>query len=63
MKGKWKIESNRINEKTMYRVYRLKDTAAVDHSGNREYEGGYVNNRGGAEELIKLLEQAEKEGE
>ena len=45
MKSEWKVTSNRINGKTMYGVYRLRDINAVDHSGNREYAGGYVSSR------------------
>ena len=45
MKGPWKVTSNLINGKTMYAVYRLKDVNEVDHSGNREFAGGYVEDR------------------
>lgn len=61
MKGKWKVTSNPINGKTMYAVYRLIDINAVDHSGNREYAGGWVHNRETvaivAEELNKRQEE------
>lgn len=43
MESKWKVESNPINGKTMYRVYRIRDTEETDHSGNREYASEYVS--------------------
>ena len=45
MKSEWRVTSNSINGKKMYAVYRLRDINAVDHSGNREYAGGYVSSR------------------
>lgn len=45
MKSKWKVTSNIINGKTMYGVYRQRDISETDHSGNRDYAGGYVDNR------------------
>lgn len=43
--SKWKVTSNYIGDKKMYAVYRLRDINAVDHSGNREYAGGWIENR------------------
>lgn len=48
MKGKWKVASNPINGEMRYIVYRLRDTSAIDHSGNREYAGEYVKNKAAA---------------
>lgn len=45
MKSEWKVTSNLINGQKVYGVYRLRDINAVDHSGNRDYAGGYVDNR------------------
>jgi len=45
MKGKWKVSSNPIGDKTMYIVCRIKNTSEVEHSGNREYYGDYIENR------------------
>ena len=45
MSSEWRVTSNFIEEQKMYQVYRLRDTAEVDHSGNREYHGDYVKNR------------------
>ena len=43
--GKWRVTSNPIGDRTLYRVYRIRDTSEVDHSGNREYDGDYVADR------------------
>ena len=43
----------------MYAVYRLKDINAVNHSGNREYAGKYVDSRGICEKLAKELNEQE----
>lgn len=45
MKNKWKVTSNYIGGRTMYGVYRLRNIDEVDHSGNREMAGGYVENK------------------
>jgi len=55
MKGEWKVTSNVINGKTMYAVFRLKDAAAVDHSGNREYAIEYMDDREKAMEVAEKL--------
>jgi hypothetical protein len=61
MHSEWKVTSNRINGETMYGVYRLKNKLDVDHSGNREYHGGYVSSREAAAtvaaELNKKMEE------
>lgn len=61
MKSEWRVTSNRINGQTMYGVYRLLDTRAVDHSGNREHFGGYMAEREWAEDLAKKLNYAESQ--
>lgn len=45
MKSEWRVTSNTINGIFMYAVYRIKDTNGVDHSGNREMAGGYIESR------------------
>lgn len=45
MPSEWRVTSNIINGQTMFRVYRIRNTKEVDHSGNREYHGDYVKNR------------------
>ena len=40
MKSKWFVASipiDPVNRIMMYQAQRIKDTSAVDHSGNREY--------------------------
>jgi hypothetical protein len=59
MKGKWEVTSNTINGRTMYAVYRLLDTEAVDHSGNREYAGAYVFDREACEKQAQALNERE----
>lgn len=54
MKGKWKVTSNPIDGKSLYRVYRIRDTGAVDHSGNREYYGDYTEDK---EEALSIADQ------
>jgi hypothetical protein len=53
--GKWKVERNGINNKSMFAVYRLKDTLAVDHSGNREYATGYMEDSAEAHEIAERM--------
>ena len=55
MTGKWKTERNVINSKPMFAVYRLKDTSAVDHSGNREYATGYMEDSVEAHEIAERM--------
>lgn len=43
----------------MYGVYRLLDTSAVDHSGNREHFGGYMKEKEWAQNLAKELNEKE----
>ena len=59
MKSEWKVTSNYIG-KTVYGVFRTIDINAVDHSGNREMSGGYVDSRKEAEELAKYLNALEE---
>lgn len=54
-KGEWKIESNYIDDKKMYRVYRTINPAETDHSGNREYATGYIEKRQDAEKAAECL--------
>jgi hypothetical protein len=43
--GKWKVASQYIGDTRMYAAYRLRDVNEVDHSGNREYAGEWIENR------------------
>lgn len=40
-----------------YAVYRIRDIDEVDHSGNRQYYGGYIEEKSEAEELARLLNE------
>lgn len=60
MQGKWKVTSDFIGDQKMYRVYRLRDTAKVDRSGNREFHGGYVKDRDLAAAEAAALNKEEK---
>ena len=45
MVGKWKVTANPVGGGMLYAVYRLRDVDAVDHSGNREYASGYIEDK------------------
>ena len=62
MKSAWKVTSNRVGMRTLYGVYRIKDTAEVDHSGNREMFGGYMDHRYEAIIIAEKLNDAESKG-
>ena len=59
MKSAWKVTSNRVGMRTLYGVYRIGDTNEVDHSGNREMCGDYVEDKSEAAYLAKKLNDAE----
>lgn len=61
MKSKWKVTSNYIGGQTMYGVYRIRDTGEVDHSGNREHYGGYLESREEAAVIAEELNTKERE--
>ena len=61
MKGEWKVTSNPIGGKTLYGVYRLIDINEVDHSGNREFAGEYIDDRHIAESVATSLNQMDEE--
>ena len=63
MKSEWRVTSNTINGKKMYAVYRLRDINAVDHSGNREFAGSYIDNMAAAEVIAKELNKQEEKSE
>ena len=60
MKSEWKVTSNSINGIKMYGVYRRLDVNAVDHSGNREYHGGYTLDRDEAQMIVDGLNVSEE---
>ena len=50
MKSEWKVSTNPIGPgEYVYTVYRIRDTEATDHSGNRETYDCYVS-----EEVARL---------
>lgn len=61
MSGKWKVTSQMIGDVRMYAAVRIIDTSKVDHSGNREYFGGYFEEREKAEALVNVLNEEDKE--
>ena len=62
MKSKWKISKNPVGGKMLYGVYRLYDIQKIDHSGNRELFGGYVEDRIEAERIAEKLNREEADG-
>ncbi|MBS3885587.1 MAG: hypothetical protein KGZ56_00860 [Dethiobacter sp.] len=58
MKSMWKLTSNMIGEKRVYGVYRILDVNGVDHSGNREMHGNYMDSR---EEAMAIAERLNRE--
>ena len=59
MTSEWTVTRNSINGSKMYGVYRQLDINAVDHSGNREHSGGYVDNREAAQVVADALNAKE----
>lgn len=60
MKSKWKVTSNTINGQKVYGVYRTRDIGQVDHSGNRDYAGGWTDNREAAAIVAAELNKIER---
>lgn len=61
MPSEWRVTSQYINGKKMYAVYRLRNIAETDHSGNRLYATSYIAIREQAEHLAESLNNEEKE--
>lgn len=56
MKSEWKVTSNIFEGGVKkYAIYRLLDEAEVDHSGNREFAGGYTDDRERAQFVAERL--------
>ena len=60
MTSPWKVTSNPIGDRIMYAVYRLIDVNEVDHSGNREYAGGFMADRAATQALADQLNGEEE---
>lgn len=61
MKSKWMVTSQYIGDEPQYAVYRLCNINEIDHSGNREYYGGYTPDEKAAEALAERLNNEEEE--
>ncbi len=56
MKGEWKVQRSPVGDgESLYIVYRLKDTEAVDHSGNREHGSSWLSSREEAQAIADKL--------
>lgn len=55
--SEWRVTSNPVGGKMWYAVYRIRDIEEVDHSGNRQYYGGYIEDKSEAEELARWLNE------
>ena len=61
MKSKWMVTSQYIDDLPHFAVYRLRNIYSVDHSGNREYYGGYTTtDESEAVALAKRLNEEEQ---
>jgi len=60
MLGEWKVTSQMIGDTRKYSAFRMLDTSKVDHSGNREYAGGYTENREAVEVIVAHLNEGTK---
>ena len=64
MKSKWFVASipiDPVKRIMMYQAQRIKDTSAVDHSGNREYAGGWFTDKDEAQKIADKLNKEEQE--
>lgn len=59
IKSFWRVTSNPIGDHTLYRVFRIRNIAEVDHSGNREYYGDYTEDRQKALDIAEKLNLGE----
>lgn len=58
--SEWRVASNSIDGNKIYAAYRLRNINEVDHSGNREYAGGWTSNREAAQIVADQLNQKEE---
>lgn len=59
MRSKWQVTSQFFGDVKKFAVYRLLDVAEVDHSGNREFAGGYVDSKERAQAIADALNDQE----
>lgn len=57
MPSEWRVTCNPIDGEYLYRVYRLRDVNATDHSGNREFHGSWTADKATAEAAAKKLNE------
>ncbi len=58
MKSVWKVSSNWVGDRKVFAVYRLRDINTVDHSGNRELYGDYIDSKEDALTIANELNAA-----
>lgn len=63
MKSEWRVTSNIIDGEKRYGIYRLRDKDAVDHSGNREELDRWFDDRELAEDVCRIMNEEENDGE
>lgn len=63
MTSEWKVTKNYVGDGYMYAVYRIRDTSATDHSGNREFATDYLEDKDEASAIAAKLNQGEEGGE
>ena len=59
MKSEWRVTSNLIAGEKCYSCYRLKDTDAVDHSGNRGELGRWFVKKETAQVVADQMNEGE----
>jgi hypothetical protein len=60
MHSEWRVTSNYVCGDKMYSVYRIRNIKEPDHSGNREYAGGWSSYREAAAMLAAELNKVEE---
>lgn len=64
MHSEWRVTSHIYCDVKKYAVYRIINTSEVDHSGNRDYATGYMEDKEMAEGIAERLnEEARKANE
>ena len=58
--SEWRVAANPVGGKMWYAVYRIRDIDEVDHSGNRQYRGGYIDDKSKAEAYARQLNEEGK---
>jgi len=61
--SKWRVTANPVGGKMWYAVYRIRDIDEVDHSGNRQYRGGYIDDKSKAEAYARQLNEEGTDGQ